>query len=268
MSTPIEPSDDVTDATGLRSPARARWMLLVSIGLTVAVYALPAPYGRFLGWPFVLLSTLAHELGHGIAGWLVGGEFVRFEMFADASGVAMVRGYDSRFARATVSAGGLVGPAIVGALCFVLGRSGRRAKRAFYVIAATLAVLLVLVVRNLFGAFFVLLVIASAVAIARKAPEGLAQLAMLFTGVQLALSVFSRADYLFTDVAHTGAGVMPSDVANMAEALFLPYWFWGFLCGGFSIATLALGLWASWQLPDPSGGELPAPSLPGSAERG
>ena len=54
--------------------------------------------------------------------------------------------------------------------------------------------------------------------------------------------VFSRADYLFTDVAHTGAGPAPSDVAYMAEALFLPYWFWGLFCGGLSLAILWAGL--------------------------
>jgi hypothetical protein len=57
------------------------------------------------------------------------------------------------------------------------------------------------------------------------------------------LSVFSRGDYLFTDVARTQNGAMPSDVANMANALFLPYWFWGAACGLFSVAMLALGAW-------------------------
>jgi membrane-associated phospholipid phosphatase len=64
----------------------------------------------------------------------------------------------------------------------------------------------------------------------------------VFLAVQLALSVFSRGDYLFTDVARTGEGTFPSDVANMSSALFLPYWFWGALCGAFSVAVLALGL--------------------------
>ena len=34
-----------------------------------------------------------------------------------------------------------------------------------------------------------------------------------------------------------------SDVANMAEALFLPYWFWGAVCGAISLAVLAFGLY-------------------------
>jgi hypothetical protein len=29
----------------------------------------------------------------------------------------------------------------------------------------------------------------------------------------------------------------------MSSALFLPYWLWGALCGAFSVAVLAVGLW-------------------------
>ena len=60
--------------------------------------------------------------------------------------------------------------------------------------------------------------------------------------MQLALSVFSRADYLFTATASTGAGAHPSDVAHIAEALLLPYWFWGGAVGLMSVLVLVLGL--------------------------
>ena len=59
------PVDDV--------PKRARVALLVTIGVTLALYYVP--YARFLGYPLMLLSTLAHETGHGIAALLVGGNF-------------------------------------------------------------------------------------------------------------------------------------------------------------------------------------------------
>jgi hypothetical protein len=39
----------------------------------------------------------------------------------------------------------------------------------------------------------------------------------------------------------TSAGPAPSDVTVMASALFLPYWFWGILCGALSLALLAAG---------------------------
>ena len=198
--------------------------------------------GRALAYPLVLLSTLAHELGHGIAALMVGGGFESFVLYADGSGAAMTSGNHGRFARAFISAGGLCGPALAASACFVAGRRGRASKSALLFIGCALVLALVLVIRNLFGWLFVAGVASVCLWGGLKAAKDVAQLMVLFVGVQLALSVFSRADYLFTDVARTGAGTAPSDVAYMAEALFLPYWFWGLLCGGISLAILWVGL--------------------------
>jgi membrane-associated phospholipid phosphatase len=96
---------------------------------------------------------------------------------------------------------------------------------------------MLLVVRNPFGWAFVGVLAAVLLLLGLRASAWASQLALLFLSVQLALSVFSRGDYLFTPTA----GSMPSDVANMASALFLPYWFWGALCGAFSVLVLAFG---------------------------
>ena len=75
-----------------------------------------------------------------------------------------------------------------------------------------------------------------------KAEKDTCQVLVLFVGVQLALSVFSRSDYLFTNTAQTAMGTQYSDVAQMADALFLPYWFWGIVCGAFSVLVLVWGV--------------------------
>ena len=105
------------------------------------------------------------------------------------------------------------------------------------------AIALVWVVRNLFGWFFVGVLAAGCGAAAGRGTAQVAQAVVALLGVQLALSVFSRADYLFTEVATTSSGGHPSDVANMAEALWLPYWFWGGLCALLSVAALVSGCW-------------------------
>ena len=99
-------------------------------------------------------------------------------------------------------------------------------------------------VRNAFGLVFVGSLSMLLASIARRGTPETARFALVFFAVQLALSVFSRSDYLFTRLAETGAGSAPSDVARMAEALFLPYWFWGGLCGAVSVAVLAAGAWS------------------------
>ena len=76
---------------------------------------------------------------------------------------------------------------------------------------------------------------------------GIAQFTAALLAVQMALSVFSRADYLFTKTAMTSAGAMPSDVAQLADLLFLPYWFWGVVCGAISVGVLVSGLSAFWK---------------------
>jgi len=222
------------------SHRRARTALFMSVVITMALYWIPM--GGALAYPLVLLSTLAHELGHGLAALMVGGGFESFVLYADGSGAAMTSGRHGRLARAFISAGGLCGPALAASGCFVVGQRGQASRTALLVIGCALVVALVLVIRNLFGWMFVASVASICLWCGLKAAKDVAQLMVLFVGVQLALSVFSRADYLFTDVARTGSGAGPSDVALMAEALFLPYWFWGLFCGSISIAILWMGL--------------------------
>lgn len=229
---------------------RARQALLWSVGLTLLLYVVP--FGQLLAYPLLLLSTLFHELGHGVAAVAMGNTFESFAMYADGSGVAQHSGTSGPGAAAFIAAGGLVGPAIVAALAFAFGRSTNGARAFLSLLALGLALALALVVRNAFGIVFTAAVVVAFFAIAWRASAGTRQLALVFLATQLALSVFSRADYLFTDVARTGAGTMASDTAVMATALGGPYWVWGIACGAFSIAVLAGGvIWFLRVLRDP-----------------
>ena len=210
--------------------------LMSSVALTMLLYVIP--YGNTIGYPLILLSTLAHEMGHGLAAVLVGGDFHKFYLHADASGVAYTS-TNGNLAGAFVSAGGLVGPAIVGALFFAMAH---RAKALFFVLGLGLVLAEIFVVRNLFGLTFVGGVALIFLWLASSAGKGVQQIAAYFVGIQLALSVFSRGDYLFTPTAQTSSGSMPSDVAHIAEALLLPYWVWGGLCGAFSLFCLVIGI--------------------------
>lgn len=221
---------------------RARMVLLLSAGITVLLYLLP--FGEVLARPLIYLSTLVHELGHGMAAILSGGEFDRLEMWSDASGTAWSRS-SSEMQRAFISAGGLVGPAIAAALGFALARGRTSARLALIAIAAFLLWAIVFKIRSAFGVVVAGVVVAACLGVAL--PQTLrdhSQLLLGFLSVQLALSVFSRGDYLFTAQADTARGVGPSDVENMAAVLGGPYWLWGVLCGAVSILALLLGGWA------------------------
>ena len=230
--------------SGARDALPRKGSIAVLVACIVCSLVLPhIPGGRWAWWPLMLLSTLVHELGHGLAAVLVGGDFVSLEMFADGSGVAATAHSGGRTASAVISAGGLVGPAIVAGGLFVAARTERRARIALGVLAGVLVLALVLVVRNLFGVAYVLVLSGLLAAVVRFGSAWTARPVLVCLAVQLSVSVFSRGDYLFTPVARTGAGTMPSDVALIADALLLPYWLWGGLCGLFSVAVLLLGTW-------------------------
>lgn len=216
--------------------------LVLSVAVTAILYFVP--YGEYAAWPLLLLSTLAHELGHGLTALALGGNFESFFLWSDGSGMALYSGAFGRLARAAVGAGGLVGPALLAALLFLAGRRGDWSRWALVALGAGLALAEVLVVRNPFAWVFVGAVAGALLAVGLKANGPVAQLAAVFLAIQLSLSVFSRGDYLFTDTARTAQGNGPSDVAQIAQALFLPYWFWGALLGALSAASLCLGLWS------------------------
>jgi hypothetical protein len=213
-------------------------VLTISLLVTAVLYVVP--FGRTLAWPLVLVSTLAHELGHGLAAVLLGGRFEALHIYADASGAALWSGSFGRLAVATVAAAGLLGPAIAAFCLLALGRTPRGARAVLACVGAALLMIALLVARNTFALAFILILGVTFLLVASRS-ERASQMVVVLIAVQLALSVFSRSDYLFTRMALTSLGPRPSDVSVMASALFLPYWFWGVLCGGLSLLLLALG---------------------------
>jgi hypothetical protein len=246
----VTPSEELLAAVAETAPGRhgasARGVLILSAVATLLLYNIPF-LGRVLARPLVLLSTVAHEMGHGLTTLLLGGRFLRFEMWANGSGIAVIdlTGM-GRIRQGLTLAGGLVGPAVAAAVCFFLGRSGQGARACLLGLGVFLFLVEIALVRNLFGFVFVGLLAAACFLAARMTPDR-AQLAVIFVGVQLALSVFSRADYLFTRAVVNPSGSYPSDVMRMQHALFLPYWFWGALCGAVSVAVLVWGVALFWR---------------------
>jgi len=98
--------------------------------------------------------------------------------------------------------------------------------------------------RTPFGWGFGGAVAALSLLVAFKAKPALAQMVLVFLGVQLALSVYTGGGYLFVRSAEIQNGYRgPSDTQAMADALGLPYWFWGGACAAFSVIVLLAGLW-------------------------
>lgn len=211
------------------------------------------PYGYYVLYPFMMLYTFIHEMGHGITAQLLGGNFIDFKMWTDGSGVAAysISTEASRLTRAAIAAGGLVAPAVMAAVCLLLGKSPKASRVGLVIFGIICVLSLILVVRNIFGFVFVTIcaLIAFGLSVAIKKPT-VCQYSMLIIAITLLTAVFSRGDYLFTPTAQTAEGAHPSDVGQIAENLFLPYWFWGGLIGLISVAILIIGIKGFFSLPE------------------
>ena len=201
-------------------------------------------WGSLLLYPFTILATWFHEMGHGLAAILVGGQFEQLAIYPDGSGVAqsLMPADVSVFAHAFVSAAGPLGPPVVGALLIVASR-GRRATRVVLgLLAGALLLSTVIWVRSLVG-WLVLPGFALALALvlwrgSLKTQEFTIQL----LGVQACASAWRDIGYLFSDGGLVGGQPQRSDTAAIADSLLLPYWFWGGVISLLIVALLAASL--------------------------
>src|SRR4051812_30415389 len=131
---------------------RQRVTVLLGIALG-SILLWQTTLGSLLLYPFTILATWFHEMGHGIAAMLSGRAFERLLIFADGSGVALsLRPADAfRSTDALVAASGPLGPAIAGALLILSSRSPTATRGALVVLGVALVVSTVIWVRSLTG---------------------------------------------------------------------------------------------------------------------
>lgn len=219
----------------------SRQQLLLTTASIVVIWQLP--YGRELLYPLSLLATYAHELGHGLAALLCGAEFESLVLHADGSGLAIWSGNPGRIASALIASGGLVGPTVAGVALLLFSGSPRYARRLLGVLSALVLVSIVLWLRNIFGIVFMLAVAAVFGLAARTLGDRGASFSLHLVAVTLCLSWFTDLGYMFSSHAIVGGRSMPSDSAHIAQALWLPYWFWGSMIAVFSLSLTMLGIW-------------------------
>ena len=224
---------------------RERGLLLLGIALA-SILLWQTALGSLLLYPFTILATWFHEMGHGIAAMLTGRGFERLLIFADGSGVALsLRPADGyRLTDALVAASGPLGPAIAGALLIVSSRSPTATQGALAVLGVALVVSTAIWVRSPTG-WLVLpaLGLASGV-LALRGSVPWRSFVIRLLGVQAAISAWQQFGYLFSPGGNVGGRLHRSDTGAIADVLLLPYWFWGAV---ISAAILAM-LWCSFRL--------------------
>ena len=203
--------------------------LLLAGFVVVALSSLP--FGNYLAYPFTILTTWFHEMGHGLTALATGQDFQQLRLYSSRSGVAEYTSTSdtSSATHALIAAGGLLAPSVVGAVLIAASAHERLWRPALWAMAAALFASVILYVRSTVG-FAVLPMIAAAISlIAWKAPAGAARFALQFLGLLGALSMLSHWRYLFTKDVVIDGQAMLSDTGQIEAALFLPYWLWGVL---------------------------------------
>jgi hypothetical protein len=170
---------------------RRRALLLAGIALG-SILLWQTALGSLLLYPFTILATWFHEMGHGLAAMLAGRGFERLLIFADGSGVAESLGPADgyRLTDALIAASGPLGPAIAGAMLVVASRSPAATRNALAVLGAALVLSTLIWVRSPTG-WLVLPALGLAVALlALRGSEAWRRFAIQLLGVQAAISAW------------------------------------------------------------------------------
>ena len=223
---------------------KKRIALLAGMAL-VSIVLWQTTLGSLLLYPFTILATWFHEMGHGLVAMLTGRGFERLQIFADGSGVAEslrpVDGYG--FVDALVAAAGPLGPAIAGALLIIASRAPAATHNALAALGVALILSTLIWVRSLTGWLVLPPLGAALVLLAWRGPPPWQRFVIQLLGVQACISVWKQFDYLFSPGGSVGGQLQRSDTGAIADVLLLPYWFWG---ASISAAILAL-LWWSFR---------------------
>lgn len=229
-------------------PTSPKTQAPVLVPLVAAFSAFALSWLGPLVFPFRLLTTIIHELGHGLAALLTGGQFINFVVFADGSGLA----YTAGGIRWIIIPAGYVGTALFGAALILLGRNPRASRNALGLIGGALVLLslryalptvfspalagglLTLTMGILIGVSFI------TIAWRLSTIWSLAMLNLVAFWVGLsALGDLRGLIFLSTMPGH-------SDAHAMAEITFLPPIFWACVWAVMSLAALGAALWYTW----------------------
>lgn len=195
------------------------------------------PIGLVQLYPFTILATYFHEMGHGLAAMLLGSKFHYLLIHMDGSGVAVHS--DANFlgtiGKAIISISGPLGPTFAGMLFIYSSGSFKTTQRLLVILGAFIIISVIIWVRSAFGVLFLLAIGAFLVFIGIKSSARTKQLVLQFIGVYSMLSLYQNVDYLFMQQVEMGGTIMLSDTGYLQEYLFLPYWLWGTIILGISL---------------------------------
>lgn len=187
-------------------------------------------YGYYILYPFTILGTWFHEMGHGIMAIIVGGKFEYLEIFPNGSGLAWNRLpiNISPFADASVTAAGLFGPPFVGSVLILMSKNFKTSKIILFILSVTMILSVIIWVRTTVGVVVISSLGVLFLFIAIKGKPMMKQLVVQIIGVIACVNTYMQIGYLYTEKVTVGGQPESfSDTGSIASNLGMTYSFWG-----------------------------------------
>jgi hypothetical protein len=221
-------SNNSTNSINSINPKNSGILWLAGFGL-ITIILWQTPFGRTILYPFTLLGTWFHEMGHGLMVLILGGNFIRLEIFPDGSGLAVHSGslFLGRIGSAMVAGAGPIGPTIAGSIFILASRKVRSARVMLFILSIFMILSDIIWVRSWTGFLLILLFGLLIFFIALKASDKFQSISLQFLGIQSFISLYLSIGYLFSQGGVIEGRQFLSDTEVIAQNLFLPYWFWG-----------------------------------------
>lgn len=183
--------------------------------------------------PLKILVVFFHEISHGIAAVVTGGEIVSISISADQGGEAWTRG-GSRFV--TLSAGYL-GSLLIGIVLLLCALNSKADRALMGVLAAVMLAVAALYIREGFALAFCVVLGVAMLAAAWFLPGDINDLALRVIGLT---SIIYVPRDIFSDTIERS--FLQSDAYMLGEEFFGTAQFWGGLWILLSIAAIAVCL--------------------------
>lgn len=195
------------------------------------------PFGRIIFYPFTILGTWFHEMGHGLTAMLLGGRFVELVIFPDASGYAKFTTdlFLGGIGQALVAMGGPVGPTIAGSILIISTKKIKFGRIAMFLLGFFMVISVIFWIRSFIGILIISALGILIIFISLKGSDKLQVLSLQFLGVQAIMSLYLSIDYLFSPGGNVGGSSFTSDTSIIAKYLLLPHWFWAVIILALSI---------------------------------
>jgi hypothetical protein len=210
----------------MKSKNYYKFFIFIFIALNFIL--LQFPIAHLVLYPFVIISTWFHEIGHGLAAIILNGDLLRIELYADGSGVAVHTPpqFLGNVGNAVVAISGPLFPPIVGFTLFKISKNRNLIRLSLLLLSLTILGSVVVWIRTLFGVIILLLISLIIMLVALSKNSKIQFITLQLIGIQAFISVYLSLGYLFSRSGTVNQSSFSSDTSVIEQNTFLPYWFW------------------------------------------